>query len=287
MTGVKIVVLWNHLPGPQAAFPVNGIQPTLYAGGFEMKISLINGSPKGMESNTNMMATAFLTGAQEAGAETVNIILADNEIKHCKGCFSCWFGTPGCCVMDDDMAGILSMAEGADILVLATPLRYGNISGLLKVFIERMVVFSNPYIVKDRAGETRHPKKSAESESPLYRSKLVLLAPGGLSQRAHFQVVSLWIKRLALNNLTEVLGEIYAPQGALLTNSAEELRPVIDNYLQLLKQAGQEIVLDSRISDGTGNLLEQNLIPEEIYLQQINGHFDFLLKNVKHPYVTD
>jgi hypothetical protein len=250
-----------------------------------MKITVINGSPKGRESNSNIMVTAFLKGAREAGAETVNIFLAEKEIKYCRGCFSCWFGTPGQCVIKDDMNEVLSLGEGADILVLATPLRYGNISGMLKVFIERMLVFANPYIFKDQAGETRHPKKTEEAESSLYRSKLVLMANGGLSQRTHFQVVSLWIKRLALNNLTEVIGEIYTPQGALLNNTAEQLRPVIDSYLQLLERAGKEIVSDNRISEETENLLEQNLIPEEVYLQQFTSTVDSLLSNVKHPYV--
>jgi hypothetical protein len=156
---------------------------------------------------------------------------------------------------------------------------------MLKAFIERMLVFANPYMFKDQAGEIRHPKKSVEAESSLYRSKLVLMANGGLSQRAHFQVVSLWIKRLALNNLTEVIGEIYVPQGNLLANPAEELRPVIDNYLQHLEKAGNEIVVNNSISEGTGKFLEQNFIPEEIYLQQINGYFESLLSNVQHPYV--
>lgn len=251
-----------------------------------MNITVINGSPKGRDGNTNVMVSAFLKGAEAAGAETVNIFLAEKEIRHCRGCFSCWLVTPGQCVIkDDDMAEVLSQAEGADILVLATPLKYANISSMLKVFIERMLVFANPYILKDQAGETRHPKKAPKAESSLYRAKLVLMANGGLSQRGHFQVISHWIKRLALNNLTEVIAEIYAPQGTLLTNPAEELRPVIDNYLRLLEKAGKEIVTDNRLSQETENLLEQNLIPEDVYLQQINGFFDSFLNNITHPYV--
>ena len=251
-----------------------------------MKITVINGSPKGRDSITNIMVTAFLKGAEQAGAETVNIFLAEKEIKHCKGCFSCWLVTPGECVIeDDDMAEILSEGEGADVLVLATPLKYANISGMLKVFVERLLPFANPYILKDEAGETRHPKKRPEAESSLYRSKLVLISNGGLGQIGHFQVVSHWIRRLALNNLSEVIGEICMPQGPLLANPAEELRPLIDGYLQLLQGAGREIVTNNRLSEETEKQLRQNLVPEEIYLQQINGFFDGFLKNLKHPYV--
>ena len=251
-----------------------------------MKIAVINGSPKGKDSITNLMVTSFLRGAVQEGAETVTIFLSERELKHCKGCFSCWVATPGECVIkDDDMEKIISQTEGAEILVLATPLKYANISSMLKVFIERMLVFANPYIVIDRAGETRHPKKAPEAESSFYRSKLVAIANGGLGQRGHFQVLSHWVKRLALNNLTQVIGEIYAPQGPLLNNPAEELQPLIVNYLQLLENAGKEIVTDGRLSEETNTLLEQNLIPEEIYLQQFNGYFDSLLSNIEHPYI--
>jgi multimeric flavodoxin WrbA len=250
-----------------------------------MKITVINGSPKGRDSITNIMVSAFLKGAEDAGAETCNIFLAEKEINHCKGCFSCWLVTPEKCVIkDDDMAEILAEAAGADVLVLATPLKYANISSMLKVFIERLLVFANPYILIDQAGETRHPKKMEAAESSLYRSKLVLIANGGLGQSGHFQVVSHWIKRLALNNLTEVVGEICAPQGPLLANPPAELQPAVENYLQLLQRAGKEIVSDNRLSEETEQLLGRNLIPEEIYLQQINGFFDSYLNTINHPY---
>jgi hypothetical protein len=253
-----------------------------------MKIAVINGSPKGRDGITNLMVTSFLKGAEQAGAETVNILLAEKQINHCRGCFSCWLVTPEKCVIqDDDMAGIVSQTEGAEVVVLATPLKYANISSMLKVFIERMLIFANPYILTDQAGETRHPKKAPEAESSFYRAKFVAIACGGLGQRGHFQVLSHWMERLALNNLTEVVGEIYAPQGLLLANPADELKPLVDNYLQLLEKAGSEIVSDGRLSEETAKGLEQNLIPEDIYLQQINGFFDGFLSHLKHPYVKE
>jgi hypothetical protein len=94
------------------------------------------------------------------------------------------------------------------------------------------------------------------------------------------------MKRLVLNNLTEVIGEIHAPQGPLLANPAAELHSAIENYLRLLERAGKGVATNCRVSEETGKLLEQNLIPEEIYLQQINGFFDSFLNTMKHPYVN-
>jgi len=238
-----------------------------------MKIIAINGSPKGKASNTNVMVTAFLKGAQASGVETVNIYLGEKEIKHCKGCFSCWTNSPGQCVIKDDMAEILPLAAGADILVLATPLYFDNISGILKTFMDRSIVKGDPHFAKDSAGECRH-LKATEGQSP----KLVMMANCGFPERTHFQVISHWIKRVALNMHTEVIGEIYATQGGLLTAPIEGLRPIISKYLELLEKAGEEIATNLRISEETDRLLEQNFMPDEVYIQQSNNYFDTMLK---------
>ena len=95
------------------------------------------------------MVSAFLKGAEEAGAETVNIFLAEKDIKHCRGCHSCWFESPGQCVIKDDMMEVLSAVGGANIIVLATPVYFENISGMLKVFMDRMTMTGNPHSRKN------------------------------------------------------------------------------------------------------------------------------------------
>lgn len=238
------------------------------------KIVAINGSPKGRASNTNVMVGAFLKGAQAAGAETVNIFLAEKDVKHCRGCFSCWLSTPGQCVIKDAMAEILALCEGVDIFVLATPLYFDNISGMLKDFMDRMIVKGDPHFEKGSNGECRH-LKSIDVPSP----KLVMISNCGFSERSHFQVISHWIKRVALNMKTEVLGEFYAAQGGLLSINTDELRPIITGYLKNLENAGRAIALGQSVSEETKRLLEQNFIPDEVYIQKANSYFDTVLNN--------
>jgi putative NADPH-quinone reductase len=235
-----------------------------------MKIVAINGSHKGKSGNTDIMLTAFLKGAQEAGAETANILLVEKEIKYCKACKACWFNSSGQCVIKDDMAGIMSLMEGADICILATPIYFDNISSRLKVFMDRLMVTVSPYWEKDKDGECRH--LTAHS-SP----KLIMLSNCGYPERTHFQVISHWIRRVARNMNTDVIGEIYASQGTLLSNQVAELNHIISNYIQLLEEAGREIVTDMRLSEGTKKLLEQNFISDEIYIQEVKKYVDSML----------
>jgi hypothetical protein len=158
--------------------------------------------------------------------------------------------------------------------VLATPLYFDNISGMLKVFMDRMIVKGDPHFQKDADGECRH-LKNTEVPSP----KLVMISNCGFSERSHFQVISHWIERAALNMKTEVLGEFYATQGGLLNIDADELRPVITGYLKTLENAGRQIALGQSVSEETKRLLEQNFMSDEVYIQKANCYFDTVLNN--------
>lgn len=220
-----------------------------------MKIVVINGSPKGKTSNTNVMVSSFLKGAQEAGAETINIFLSEKEIKHCKGCHICWTKGPGQCVTNDDMVGVLSHMAGANVIVFATPVYFGNLSGMLKVFMDRMTMIGSPHSQKNIT-EKGQELKPIEAQTP----KLMMISNCGLTDRDEFEVISLWIKRVAQKMHTELIGEVYATQGKYLTSIPEELQPVIFNYLLLLENVGKEIAGNMKLSEETKRQLLHNFI---------------------------
>jgi multimeric flavodoxin WrbA len=217
-----------------------------------MKIVVINGSPKGECSNTNKMVNAFLKGAQEVGANTINIFLAENEIQHCKGCHVCWTKGPGQCVISDDMLKVLSLVGGADVIAFASPVYFENISGILKTFMDRMTMLGSPHSQKDEK-EVGVQAEAAEVHGP----KLMMISSCGHRNRSEFDVTSLWIKRVALKMNMELIGEVYAGQGKYLTTPPENLRTIVSNYLQLLETAGKEIASNKKLSADTERLLGQ------------------------------
>ena len=86
-----------------------------------MKVTVFNGSPRGRNSNTHRIVEPLLEGAREAGAETEEVFLVERDIKHCRGCFGCWGKTPGKCVINDEMPGLMDLFLESDCAGLGTP----------------------------------------------------------------------------------------------------------------------------------------------------------------------
>lgn len=232
-----------------------------------MKITVFNGSPKGESSNTNVMVTAFLNGAESAGGETENIFLAAKEINHCKACSQCKVSN-GKCVITDDMGELITKYVQSDVVVLATPLHIDNVSGMLKVFMDRTFCIGNLMFEKDENGEYRGGiSKFFKNGNP---PKIVVISSCGYPQRSNFQVISLLMKRVARSFQMEVIAEIYAAQGGLLKAANKELEPIITEYKSLLHRAGQEVVKSMKISGETQRLLDRNFVPEDIYVENCN-----------------
>ncbi len=78
-----------------------------------------------------------------SGREHETIRLSSLEISDCRQCNWCLKKqTPDrYCSQDDDMRGIYPRLDKADILVFATPVYFGRLSGYLAAFIDRMRVY--------------------------------------------------------------------------------------------------------------------------------------------------
>ena len=89
-----------------------------------------------MRSRTRRLANRVLAGAEEVGAEVDLIDLADLQIAPCTACESC--SLDGKCIFADDFPAAYDRMLDADGLVLASPVYIDNVSGQMKVFIDRL-----------------------------------------------------------------------------------------------------------------------------------------------------
>lgn len=192
------------------------------------------------------MVAAFLKGAESQEAKVENIFLADKQIKHCKGCHYCRLAGAGKCAIKDDMEELLMKYVASDIVLFATPLYFESVSSILKVFIDRMYCF----------GDHTPPK-------------IIAIANAGSAHRSSFQTLSRTMNFFAKGS--ELIAEIYAVEGFLLTAKALRLEPIRNEYRELLYKAGQEIVFNLKLSEETQRALEKPMIPVSDYLQGLKA----------------
>ena len=103
-----------------------------------MKLLALFGSPR-RKGNTAALLNAFLKAAEDKGEVEVEFInLQEKEIKPCKACRSCRQSPYLNCAINDDMQYLHKKVKESDMLVLATPVYWWNISAQLKLFIDRL-----------------------------------------------------------------------------------------------------------------------------------------------------
>jgi multimeric flavodoxin WrbA len=108
-----------------------------------MKIVSVLGSPR-ENSNSSTIANRFCTTAEKFGGEVQTFVLNNLEYRGCQGCMACKTKLDRC-ILEDDLTEVLNAVRETDVLVLASPVYYWDVSGQLKCFLDR--TFS--YLVPD------------------------------------------------------------------------------------------------------------------------------------------
>ena len=122
-----------------------------------MKIMAFNGSPR-KEWNTATLLEKALEGAASQGAETELIHLYDLNFRGCVSCFLCKTRggkSYGKCAEKDDLTPVLQKIEGADGIILGSPIYLGVVTGEMRSFMER---FMFPYTTYTDPPQTLFPK---------------------------------------------------------------------------------------------------------------------------------
>jgi len=89
------------------------------------------------------MLGEILEGAREKGAETEVFYLNDHTFGQCQACYYC-MGHEGECRLKDDMQVFYKAIRECDAFVLASPVYMGQMTGLCKLFFDRLVAFMKP-----------------------------------------------------------------------------------------------------------------------------------------------
>ncbi|HJJ50007.1 MAG TPA: flavodoxin family protein [Methanocorpusculum sp.] len=107
-------------------------------------------SPK---SSTKKLIEAALESAMKKGADVEFINIAKLDINGCIGCRECKKDQVIFCSQNDDMTGLYTKLNEADVILLGSPIYFGDISGQSKCFIDRTYAFFGPEGSKLKKGK--------------------------------------------------------------------------------------------------------------------------------------
>jgi multimeric flavodoxin WrbA len=230
-----------------------------------MNVLAINGSPHMDEGNTAIILNPFLDGMKEAGANAELFCTRKVKIGPCNGDMSCWFKNPGKCVQDDDMQMLLPKFKEADVIVWASPVYYSGITGPLKNLMDRQL----PLIMQENAGSKKQ--------------KIVLVSTCGAWELSMFDPLLAQMK--ALYSMPEANSEFV---GSLLRPMADGMKEMIkagetrlvDEIIQAAKEAGIQLVKESRISEDIQKKVSEELMPRDAYYKAAQEMMDQVKKSM-------
>jgi len=102
---------------------------------MNIKILCIDGSPR-VKGNTEILIDIIKDRFIELGASVDKIKLSNLDIKPCVECRKC-LEEGICCINDDIRRIVFPKLFNSDIIVVASPVYFNNVSSYVKIFMDR------------------------------------------------------------------------------------------------------------------------------------------------------
>ncbi len=162
-----------------------------------MKILILQGHPA-PDGPFDAYIDSLRKAWEDRGATVKTVILREQKITPCTGCFKCWIKTPGRCVLKDDAEAIAQKYIGADYIILATPLILGYFSALMKNALDRSIPLMHPHL--EEVDEEIHHRKRYDR----YPGIGVLLQREADTDEEDIDIVSEISRRMSINMRTRL-----------------------------------------------------------------------------------
>jgi len=157
-----------------------------------LKIVAILGSPR-PKGNSTTIVDKFLESARKYGAKTTAYNLSSMVYRGCVACRECKTKSDKCVLRDDLTQALHDVAE-ADIVVMASPVYFGDVTGQFKCFMDR----TYSYLVPDFL---TNPEPS---RLPAGKKLLVILTQGFPDRNAYADVFPRYEKFLNWEGFKEI-----------------------------------------------------------------------------------
>lgn len=126
------------------------------------------------------------------------------NLQYCTGCWSCWWKTPGSCIIKDGAEEIFHSFIHSDLVIFASPIKAGFTSSALKKITDRLIVLVHPYI--QIINKECHHRKRYDS----YPDFGVLLSKETDTDTEDVEIINNIYKRLAINLHSRMVFSLFA-----------------------------------------------------------------------------
>ena len=225
-----------------------------------MKILVLNGSPKGQNSDTYQITKAFLEGMNSKEVNEISYIdVIKKHIEYCQGDLSC-MRNGGKCIHNDNMADILQQILNTDLLLFSFPLYGFGVPAPLKALLDRTLPLGS--IAMRKVGERYEHVEQADFS----HLKYVVISGCGFPNAEHnFEALKMQFDL----RFPDGVFMLTVPEAPMF--NAPQTIAVTKPYLELVKQAGREYATDGKVSASVMEKLALPMIPDEVYAQICNG----------------
>ena len=186
-----------------------------------MKVLMINGSPR-QKGNTAVALKEIAGQLEKHGIESEIVWIGNKPVRGCIACNTCK-GKPGACVFSDDICNDISAKmNGADALVVGSPVYWGQPNGAVLSIVQRML-YSNGAVFSGKPA-----------------AAVAVCRRGGAT--AAFQALNMPFQMMNMPLVTSQYWNIVygrePGQAALDTEGMQTMRTLANNLAALLKATG-------------------------------------------------
>lgn len=227
------------------------------------QVVAVNGSPRGVRSNTERILAPFLQGLSDGG-ETVQCYYASQlQIAPCScGRLACWNDTPGQCCLRDDMDVLYAALKSAETLVLATP-RYIPLPGGIQNVLNRLCPLLIPEL------HTRDGRTGARFRDDVAIRRIALVAVGGWPEIENLSLLVEVAQELAADANVPFAGALLRPHADFM-RGPDGLSEPGQRVAAAARQAGYELATEGAMHPETLAAVSQPLAEAEV-LRRVFG----------------
>ena len=186
-----------------------------------MKVLLINGSPR-QKGNTSIALAEIAQQLEKLGIESEIAWIGNRPMRGCIACNRCK-EKPGACVFNDDVCNEISAKmNGADALIVGSPVYWGQPNGAVLSLVQRMF----------------YSRGAAFAGKPA--AAIAVCRRGGATST--FQTLNMPFQMMSMPVVTSQYWNIVygrdAGEAALDTEGLQTMRALANNMAALLKATG-------------------------------------------------